>query len=263
MLPFTEFLLCQCWIRYTLALQASTSSEETEIIKLNRSVAYLNLGRYDEALLDTDRTPADAMPENGLFRAALAYYGLRRYQDCCETLNRLLPKYPTNAMARKELSEVQIRLREQSRGEYDSKSMYEATKLMPLSFDYAIYLGPVDIKASAGRGRGLFTTRAVKVGELLLREKAFSHCYADEKGEFSNRISLLMDSETNRMMVGISGYLTTQIVQQLQRNPSQVPGYLSLHHGSYQPTLTKEVDGQPVIDTYVTQDRHKARRNSR
>ena len=206
-------------------------------------------------MLDARHTPAGEISEKGLFRAALAFYGLAKFQDCGETLELLLQKYPTNAVARKELSRVQDRLREQSRGEYDFKSMYEATKVMPLSLDNATYLGPVEINASVGRGRGLFSTRAVKAGELLLCEKAFSHCYADEKGKPS-RNSLLMDTDTDRMTMGTSGYLITEIVQQLHRNPSQIPSYLSLHHGSYQPTLTDQVDGQPVIDTYVTQDKH-------
>ncbi len=219
------------------------------MIKTNRSLVNLKLRRYDEVLLDTISTPASEMSETCILRAVLAYHGLSRFQNCHDSLEVLLHKYHDRPMANQEFSRVWYRLREQSSGEYDFKSMYEATNTMPLSFDNATYVGPIEVKDSEGRGKGLFTTRDVNVGELLLCEKAFSHCYADESGESAYRIGTFMDTNTSQVTVGTEGYLITEIVQQLQRNPSQIPDFLSLYRGSYQSVGVAQVDGKPIIDT--------------
>ena len=192
------------------------------------------------------------MSEKGLFRAALAYYGLGKFQDCHAYLKLLLQKYPANESAKKEFAQAQARLREQSCGEYEWKIMYEATKMLPLSLDNATYLGSVEIKSTKGMGRGLFTTKRVEVGELLLCEKAFAHSYAFTDWKISFPISVLMDANTNRMMASTEAHLISTIVQKLEQNPSQMPEFLSLHHGSYEPMGTNEVDGKSIIDTCVS-----------
>lgn len=241
--------------RYTLALQCPSTSEEARIIKMNRALANLKLRQYDAALLDAGCSPPDVKPlEKGLYRAARALYELGRFQDCYDTLNVLLKEYPGNEEGRKELSRVKNRLTEQKHGRYDFKAMYAATQIRPLYLDHATYIGPVVVKPAEGRGRGLFTTRAVKAGELLLCEKAFSQCYADlgnTPESSSSKITLLINTHTNRMVVGTHGDLITKIVQQLWRNPSLASAFTSLHHGSYKPVQVSYVDDAPVVDTYV------------
>jgi hypothetical protein len=46
----------------------------------------------------------------------------------------------------------------------------QAHKLRPPCLNHATYVGPVSIKAAGSRGRGLFTTKEVKAGDLLLVE---------------------------------------------------------------------------------------------
>lgn len=108
------------------------------------------------------------------------------------------------------------------------------------------------VKISPDRGRGLFTTKAVKAGELLLCEKAFAHCYAgssEESSKDGSKINLLVNIHTNRMTIGTQSDLITAIVQKLWRNPSLLSEFATLHHGSYEPVCVTEVDGKPVIDT--------------
>lgn len=108
------------------------------------------------------------------------------------------------------------------------------------------------VKISPDRGRGLFTTKAVKAGELLLCEKAFAHCYAgssEESSKDGSKINLLVNIHTNRMTMGMQSDLITAIVQKLWRNPSLLSEFATLHHGSYEPVCVTEVDGKPVIDT--------------
>jgi hypothetical protein len=113
-------------------------------------------------------------------------------------------------------------------------------------------LGPITVKKSKGRGRGLFTTKAAKAGDLMLCEKAFAHCYAKTQGESTaggSDVSLLINLQTNHMTMGTQGDLITKIVQKLRRNPSYLPEFTALHHGTYSPVSVSEVDCKPIIDT--------------
>jgi hypothetical protein len=49
--------------------------------------------------------------------------------------------------------------------------------------------------------------------------------------------------------MGTQADLITVIVQKLLRNPSLLPEFATLHHGSYEPVCVTEVDGKPVVDT--------------
>jgi hypothetical protein len=120
--------------------------------------------------------------------------------------------------------------------------------------DHATFIGPIVVKISPDHGRGLFTTKAVKAGKLLLCEKAFAHCYVgdpeEEASGGSSKTSLLVNTHTNRMTIGSQSDLITLIVQKLLRNPSLLPEFVGLYHGSYEHDGVTEVDGKPVIDRY-------------
>lgn len=211
----------------------------------------LKLRRYDEALADaSDLSKEGEVSEKGVYRAARSLYELQRFQDCHESLTLLLDNYPNNVEAKEQLLRTKKRLIEQEKGEYDFKAMYKAAEATPPCLDNATYNGPVIIKMSKGRGRGLFTTRAVVAGELLLCEKAFSHCFASKVEEgVPSKTSILMNTHTNRAILGTQAGLITATVQKMLRNPSLTPPFTSLHHGDYKPVKEIEVDGLPVVDT--------------
>ena len=238
---------------YTSALRYSASTEDTFIIKLDRSLANLKLRCYDKALKDAvEFPPGDKPSEKGLYRAARCLYELGRFQESLDAVTSLLAHYPNNGEAKKETLRVERRLREQEHGDYDFHAMYGAAKNTPPCLDHATYVGPVTIKASNGRGRGLFTTRDVVAGELLLCEKAFSYCYADTgEGKASSKTSILMNTHTDRMVMGTQPDLITATVQKMYRNPSLMPTFISLYHGDYKPVKETEMDGAPIVDTYV------------
>lgn len=200
-------------------------------------------------MLDVECFPAGDLSEKGLFGTASAYYGLGKFQDCHASLKLLLERYPANESAKKESARARARLREQSCGEYEWKIMYEATKVLPLSLDNATYLGSVEIKYTKRMGRGLFTTKPVEAGELLLCEKAFAHSYA-----FTPLlpVDIFMDANTDRITYCTEAHLISTIVQKLKRNPSQMSEFLSLYHGSYVPMGVNEVDGKSIIDTCIS-----------
>ena len=125
--------------------------------------------------------------------------------------------------------------------------MYRAAKDTPPCLDNTTFAGNVEVQASKGRGRGLFTTKDVIAGELLLYEKAFSYCSSKH-----SKTSILMNTYTSQATLGTQADLITDIVQKIFRSPSLMPVFTSLYHGDYEPVDEAEVDGMPIIDTYST-----------
>ncbi|KAK0717706.1 hypothetical protein B0T26DRAFT_854808 [Lasiosphaeria miniovina] len=242
---------------YTRALVCAPTPEETHTIRLNRSLAFLKTQEYDAALSDAEfaMTSASSVKkpvEKALFRKAQALYSLERYRECCEVLKDLRLEYPDNTAAKSELTRAISRLAEQTHGKYPFKQMYaEAACLQPPRLDRATYLGPVAVQPAGSRGRGLFTTKAVKAGDLLFCEKAFAHAFDDQKADSGCNTTMLIDPESRSGTIGSQSDLINMTVQKLHRNPSLLPLITDLHHGAYQPVDAAEVDGQPVVDTFL------------
>ena len=166
---------------------------------------------------------------------------------------QLRARYPNNGEAVIQLRRVKRHLEEQRNGIYNFKDIHQhAQNLRPPHLDNASFLESVIVKPSEGRGRGLFTTKAVKAGDLVLCEKAFAHCYAKPEGQSGaegSDIGMLFNLQTDRMTTGTQIDLITEVVQKLRRNPSFLQEFSALHHGTYSPVCTGEVDGKPVVDT--------------
>ncbi|KAK7994993.1 tpr domain protein [Apiospora arundinis] len=137
-------------------------------------------------------------------------------------------------------------------GEFPFRHMYtEAAVGIPV-LDRASFTGPVEIRPSPGRGRGLFTKSAVKAGDLLICEKAFAYCFAgDTQQERRKKIKVLVDNESNNITIGTQAQLISQIVQKLLHNPESSKKFLDLHHGKYKAVSADEVDGRPVVDSFL------------
>ncbi|KAF2447508.1 hypothetical protein P171DRAFT_509783 [Karstenula rhodostoma CBS 690.94] len=240
---------------YSNALTVANIPDEIEIIKRNRSLAFLKTKQYDAALSDTGFPNFGSEPvEKSLFRAAEALYFLSRFRDSSKVLELLRAKFPNNEQALAVLERVRRRCLEQDDGNYDFKLLQaEAKKLRPPQLDHATYIGPVEIRNTKTKGRGLFVTKAVKAGDLLLCEKAFAHAYAAEGDEGNSKVTLLMNLETKRGLMGGHADLITTITQKLFRNPSVAPSFTTLYHGNYETASTPMVDGQPIVDTFLVE----------
>lgn len=78
------------------------------------------------------------------------------------------------------LDRCQMRVQERKTGSYNFKQLQaQAKKLQPPYLDHATYIGPIEIRKTETRGRGMFVTKAVKAGDILLCEKAFTIAYSD------------------------------------------------------------------------------------
>jgi hypothetical protein len=231
-------------------LECPSTDDEAYTIRLNRALAFLRTSQFGAALRDLENVPAGSNPsEKALFRKSQALYHLQRFRECCEVLKVVCKELPENASAKREFKRVLGRLAEQENGRYDFRAMQlEAAKQHPPHLDHATYVGPVLVKPANSRGRGLFTTKAVKAGDLLVCEKAFAHAFVDTTS-LSPSTQVLINTETNAMSLGGQAELVPQIVQKLYKNASLMPTITDLHHGSYSAVDVSHTDDSPVVDT--------------
>jgi len=241
--------------------------------------------KFDAALADAESTIADGEKmkssiERALLRKAAALYGLGRYRECNDTLVRLRTEYPKGGSkdsARGLLTRSLARHAEVKHGRYNFGEMHMDTEIVrPPHLDYATYIGPVQVRSSPGRGRGIFTTKAVKVGDLLFCEKAFAHAFYDDRADSTHKknMAVLIDVGNDRITMGTQPELINMVLQKIYRNPSLARDVVGLHCGSYQsvthaPTANRTgnnndrstgtasalpvVDNSPVIDTFLIQ----------
>lgn len=99
----------------------------------------------------------------------------------------------------------------------------------------------------------MFVTKAVKAGELLLCEKAFSHAHADKAANDGNvnisKMSPLIDPEIGQALIGARADLIKLTVQKLYLNPLLAQAFTALYHGTYGNASTSAFDGKPIVDT--------------
>ena len=185
----------------------------------------------------------DTSSEKALFRAARASYGLGCFARCRSYLAEIEELYPENRAAMKDIERCELRSREQA-GEFDFASMLDETLTKQPSprLDRATYIGPIEVRKCVieSHGRGLFTTKAVKAGELLLCEKAFTTTFAPDDSK-SAEIDHAKDSESDgsTWRLKLRAELAAKTFVKLVRNPSLVSAFADLYPG---PDADEEID---------------------
>ena len=230
---------------YDEALRRVSTEEDAKLLLLNRCQARLSSQHYDAALEDAMVVlEMDTTSEKALFRAARASYSLGCFARCRSFLTELQVRYPRNRAAIEDIERCEVRIREQS-GEFDFASMLaEAVIKQPSPrLDRAGYIGPIEVRKCAieSHGRGLFTTKAVKAGDLLLCEKAFATAFASNDSAAIAETSLPKDakSDESNWKLKLRSELALTTFYKLSRNPSVVSAFADLYPG---PDADEEID---------------------
>jgi len=236
---------------YTKGLQVVEPGSASDIVLLlNRAQAYLELGYNEKALLDADKALSyEPLNQKALYRSALACYGDGDYESARARLVKLLKEFPENKDAKEKLLRTFRRLQEQRKGEYEFLKMRNEVKEWGDKrgkFDCAEYVGPVRIGDAGDKGRGLFATRDVKFGDLLLCSKAFGVCH---KEVADARIVILFNLKARKGQAGTHSQLVRELIQVLYHSPKKAEEFYKLHSGDYQRVRGGMVDGLPVVDS--------------
>ncbi|GLJ21779.1 hypothetical protein SUGI_0406510 [Cryptomeria japonica] len=138
----------------------------------NRAEAKLRLKEYGDAVEDCDKALAlDQHHLKSLFRKGRALHYLREYELACRCFERALEEAPT-------ANDIQLHYEKSKELNYQNKQgKFDLSSYFTNGCNGAElsnYIGPVVIKKSVGRGRGLFATDNADIGDFLLVENAIA-----------------------------------------------------------------------------------------
>lgn len=226
----------------------------------NRSLMSLMLHRYEPAIVDATASvlSPEAMPDEhernlrnakAFGRAGLAHYALRNYHDAEVALEEALTLDPINQVFTRELSKAKQRLQELDSDTMDVSVLVESLRPRRVRLDHADFTKNVKIDHAGQRGRGLFATRALRTGDLIMCEKAFEMVLDRENASV---VIMVCNADTGRSSTGTHVDLLHSIITRLRHNPIEAVKVLQLHAGSaYTPQTNVDiVDGQAIVDTW-------------
>ncbi|CAD0112990.1 unnamed protein product [Aureobasidium uvarum] len=207
----------------------------------NRSLADLHLNRYDATVLDAFMSTTNGRDDTSKVKDAEAWfhrgranYQLGHYADALKAFERVIILAPLDLEGYKELKKTKVRLLEQQEGAFDFAEMIGEVSNNGCYADRAGFTSRTEVRQTQDRGRGLFAAKDIRMGDLILCEKAFSAAHPDEHTPKST-LPVWLDS-----------------VQKAIDNPSQSKHLLGLYAGQPSTSLISApvIDGNPVVDTF-------------
>ncbi|KAJ5327093.1 uncharacterized protein N7506_010195 [Penicillium brevicompactum] len=224
----------------------------------HRSFARFRMKQHQDALDDINRSiGSKSAIENHLRIKTAIFYGAQMYQDCIDTLKKLLEIVPGDVNILSGIEQTEARIAEQEHGVYDFKVMQDKARPgMPIPTDqYASYQGPVVVKESNLRGRGMFTTKAVKAGELLLCEKAIAYLRQPSPGvtNFYPRMPRLIYAGIVNLHESIVYHefgvaLARETIVKMAQSDSVRAKVLDLHSGNFP---KNNIPDDKSVDTFL------------
>lgn len=244
-----------------IASRPALSSNNPDLardIYRNRAHANLLLNQLDEAKTDAlasltggEDQRCKELDSKAYYRAGCAAYRLSEYKEARDFFTEQQKLAPSGKDIASNLRKIDLRNREQETGAYNFKKIKAGLSPAHSRVDAADFTSNTKIGESPGRGRGLFATRDIAAGEVVMCEKAFCVVWGHEPDSLT---AMAYDIRDDQMRVSPVG-LTKSTVQQLLDNPSQIPRVTGLF-GDYRndpKTPLATADG-PVVDTFQIHD---------
>lgn len=210
----------------------------------NRAHINLLLSRFDAAksdalasLTSSETQKHKELDSKAFLRAGLASYSLGNFHEAKKYFEEhvMLMDRDGDKEARSRIRKAECRIQEEETGIYEFKKL-KASLLLSNSasakrIDAASFLQNVRIGESFGRGRGLFATRDLKPGDVIMVEKAFCVVFGWEVDALS---AMTFDVRDERVRVFPAG-LWKAVVRKLNDNPSKVGKILDLYSDYHAP----------------------------
>ena len=248
---------------YSLGLDACSFEDITikhDLLR-NRAIVNMFLKRFEQALADAKAAiiPAKERGDDGAIalnskayeRAGRAAYELGRFQEAEACFRKMQELAPTNEDAFSTLERIEERKQERSSGHYDFTKMSRSANKKHNQLDHADFSSNTTISETDAHGKGLFATKDITVGQLIMCEKAMCAAFDSDKTSQSYTI---LNHNTKRALTGTQATLLFTLVQKLVHNPELAIGFFDLFDGGYQPkTSLQIVEGHVPVDTFRTQ----------
>ncbi|EFJ18438.1 hypothetical protein SELMODRAFT_419787 [Selaginella moellendorffii] len=171
-----ELYFTEC-IDVFAARDASTYGPVEKDVFSSRAECRLKLGKFEEAVADADMALSIsgdggiAVRRRSLWSKGRGLSALQEHQlalECLESVMKQGDEEEEQALA-SEIDRCKVFLRQSQHGDYDLSSYFLPNKASDTPFQCSDYFGPLEIKHTHdGRGRGIFLTRDVQLGDLLL-----------------------------------------------------------------------------------------------
>ncbi|KAL3695825.1 hypothetical protein R1sor_009901 [Riccia sorocarpa] len=146
-----------------------------KIVKLcysSRAQLKLAAKMWDDVLIDTEKVlKLDHRHVKALLSRGKALHALQQYKQACTVFSAALSRNHNNIQVAASLHESMKSHHQSVSGEYDISQFLLLGHPPPECTDY---VGPVEIRASPQAGRGLFVTKRVEAGTLLLVSNALA-----------------------------------------------------------------------------------------
>ncbi|KAF4634476.1 hypothetical protein G7Y89_g3632 [Cudoniella acicularis] len=240
---------------YTQAIDGQVKDESFLKDSLRkRAFANLTAERFEnakqDALSSCSGNPTDA---KAFYTAGRAAYELRNYTESKEYFAKALELSPRDAKARKDHNRTLARIDEEELGNYDFRKMVAALSEKHVHLDHADFSKNVKVGITEHKGRGLFSTRDIEAGKIILCEKAFClpDCYAAE--DEVNDMVLYNFNNNSRTNKSAQAAVYLQLVQDLYKNQHLNSRFYDLDGGEYVRSRKEGsiVDGVPIVDAFV------------
>lgn len=237
--------------RYKDAIAAYTKGieegDKSIDVLANRSCAYLRTFNYKCALSDAEAALIiDKNHIKCIFRKVKALFGMALYRDAM----MFLEKIPLESMQQNDrkiivelMAEAKCFIEQSENGDYPWNTLYQDKSVC---YDMAEYTSSVVVKEAPLKGRGLFATKMIKAGELILASKAFAYVQYNTSSEETHRLQFI-----KRSVPEIHGQLVAKITEILTEYPEKNKIVGSLYAGAELGYLkcTDDVSNDIHIDT--------------
>lgn len=209
-------------------------SEEEVLLKgdllRNRCMVHLRLNRYEPAITDAqssleladhlahpDDTASIAKRSKALFRAGRAFYNLRRFCEAEDHLRQASHAVPADLEVVGWLQRAQKRVLESRTGDIDFRALDRSCSMHQPHIDCADFSSRIEIRSAGHRGHGVFARQDLKMGDLILCERAFAMGPVLDRSVPEN---IFYDTTTSRLYGTEHNGLMKQALDKIRHNPS-------------------------------------------
>ena len=185
------------------------------------------------------------------YRAGCAAYNLGEYNKAKEFFQGQQKLRSEDKSAAPYLRQIEHRLLEQTTGAYNWTKIKAGLSRAHPRVQVTSFVSNTKVGDSPGRGHGLFVTRDIPTGDIVMCDKAFCTVWGHESEALAAMTYDLRDDQIRVSPVG----LTASTVEKLLDNPSWIERIMKLY-GDYRSdgkSVYKTEDG-PVVDTFRIHD---------
>lgn len=187
---------------------------------------------YNDAVIALAMAKSENLSKNvekSYFRIGKASYKMKRFQEAIHNFTECLKLNDSNKDARDELQKSLTRDKEQTRGEYDFKTLIEECLNGNIDLDVADYKSnSIEVAYLNETSKGVFAVGKIKKGTLLVCSKA---CAFSHEDQMKPTFSMSVDFRSKKFNTQSHTQNLKNIIRNMQSNTAVAKDVYSLYAG--------------------------------